>query len=382
MSIEEISNSNLDDFDKIFFFRNVSEYIAWKRNMLNRLKILNFFEYIEEEKFFELSIEERKYWKNSNRRICAIVRMRFDFNAQKIVENKSFVKDIWDIIAAEYKFKGFDHVNFAYETLDNYKLFFFSSIDDYCDKFIELVFKVEAFVFAEGDHIFEILLIHRFHMNFDFNFQQYCENYFQTHDVFDEDDKVKFILFYVIKRLINVVIAFNINTFVFVIGFHVCTDSKCFHSYSAFVASNISTDPIIQNEIVSRLFSKIIIKLIFYCTHCDKDYHDKNHCEILHFELKKKRLANRRNRSSNGDDNKNDNDNSRRNRNNNSNDNNNNNDNGNKNNNNDNQIAKRINNNSNNIKKFKFLKVFIVVNSDFLEKQTNMIIENIFFEIT
>ena len=235
-------------------------------------------------------------------------------------------------------------------------------IDDYYDKFTKLVFKIEIFVPVENDYIFEILFIHRFYINFDFNFQQYCENYFQIHDVFDKNNKIKFIFFYVIKRLINVVIVFNINTFAFVIDFHVCTNLKCFYFYLVFVVSNTSIDSIIQNEAVSKFFNKIIIKLIFHYTHCDKNYYNKNYCKIFHFEFKKKRLTNRRNRNNNNNNNKNNNNNNRRNRNNN------NNDNDNENNNNNNQIAKQINNNLNNIKKLKSLKTFIVVNFNFLEK--------------
>ena len=230
MNIEEIFNSTFDDFDKIFIFRNVSEYIVWKRNMLNRLKTLNFFDYIEKNEIFDLNVKNKKIWKNDNKRIRVIVRMRFDSNAQKIVENKFIIKDIWNIFAVEFKFKEFDHVNFVYETLNNCKLFFFSSVDDYCDKFIELVFKIEAFVFIEDVQLFEIWFIYRFHMNLDFNYQQYCEKYFQTYDVFDENEKVNF-FFYVIKRLINVVVVFNNNIFVFVIAFHVCSNIECLHSF-------------------------------------------------------------------------------------------------------------------------------------------------------
>ena len=94
MNIEEIFNSIFDDFDKIFILRNVSEYIVWKRNMLNRLKILNFFDYIEKNEIFDLNVKNKKIWKNDNKRIRVIVRMRFDSNVQKIVEKKFIVKNI------------------------------------------------------------------------------------------------------------------------------------------------------------------------------------------------------------------------------------------------------------------------------------------------
>ena len=191
--------------------------------------------------------------------------------------------------------------------------------------------------------------------------------------------------------MINVVVVFNSNISVFVIALHVCSSIECLHF--ALIVSETSTDSIIQNEVVSKSVSKTIIKLILHCTHCDKNYHDKNHCEILHSKLKQKRLANRRNRSDNDNDsdnnNINDNDNSRRNR---DNDNDNNNDNNNNDNNNDNRVAKR--NDFDNVKEFDFFKTFIAVNLDFLKKRVNMIIiekeiqdvvnmivENIFFEI-
>ena len=386
MSIEKIFNSSLNGFDKISFFRNVSEYIVWKRNMQNRLKALNLFDYIEEDEFLDLSVRNKKIWRNGNRRIRVILRMRFGLNAQKIVEIKLLVKEIWDILAVEYKSKGSDHVNLVYEALNNCKLSFFFIVDDYCDKFIELVFKAEAFVFIEDVQLSEVWLIYRFHMNLDFNYQQYCENYLQTHDVFDETNQVKFILFYVIKRLVNVAVVFNSNISVFVIAFHVCTSFGCSHSHSAYAVAGTLNDSIVQNGVVSDLDSKIIIKIIFHCTHCGKNYHDKNHCEILHLELKEKRLVERRNRSGNGNRNNRNN----RNRNNNDNGNSNGND---DNSNNDNRVARRINNNSNIVKELDFLKAFIVANSDFLEKGVNMTIveesedvvnmtvEDIFFEI-
>ena len=114
--------------------------------------------------------------------------------------------------------------------------------------------------------------------------------------------------FYIIKRLINVVVVFNINTFVFVfvIDFYVCA-FECF--YSALVVTKTSNNSIIQNKIVFEFFSKIIIKLIFYCIYCDKNYYNRNYYEFLYSKLKKKQLANRRNQNNNNSNNNNNNNN-------------------------------------------------------------------------
>ena len=96
--------------------------------------------------------------------------------------------------------------------------------------------------------------------------------------------------FYVIKRLINVVVVFNNNIFVFVIVFHVCTSFECSHFHFVYVVVETFNDLIVQNDVVSNLDNKIIIKIIFHCIYCDKNYYDKNHCEIFHFEFKKKNV--------------------------------------------------------------------------------------------
>ena len=123
--------------------------------MFNCFKALNLFEYIKKIEFTNLNVKDKKIWKNNNKRFCVIVRMRFDLNVQKFVKNKLLVKKIWNIIAKEFKFKKFDYVNLIYEVLNNCKLFFFL-VDNYCDKFIKLVFKVEIFVLTESVNIFKI----------------------------------------------------------------------------------------------------------------------------------------------------------------------------------------------------------------------------------
>ena len=111
-------------------------------------------------------------------------------------------------------------------------------------------------------------------MNLDFNYDQYRKNYIQTHKIFNNNDEIKQFLSEVMTRFLNIIRNFMNN----IIINNVTSMTTAF-----IVSSNI------QNEIISDLNNRIIIKLIQHCIYCNKDYHIEKRCEVKFSHLKRKR---------------------------------------------------------------------------------------------
>ena len=128
---------------------------------------------------------------------------------------------------------------------------------------------------------------HRFHEGLLPVYSTYVQLYNQTHDAFTEDGKPKFTALYAIERFLD------------------------FVAYSSVTKNNSSarrpisvpeeyTPKILKASVASGTpdlrvqkgahsgNSRVIVRAVKYCTHCEMDYHDIDTCKVLHPELRRR----------------------------------------------------------------------------------------------
>ena len=111
-------------------------------------------------------------------------------------------------------------------------------------------------------------------MNLNFNYDQYRKSYIQTHEVFNDKNKIKQFLNEIMTRFLNIIRNFTSNIII---------SSIILVTITFIIFINV------QSEIISNLNSRIIIKLIQHCIYCNKDYHIEDKCELKFSHLKRER---------------------------------------------------------------------------------------------
>ena len=252
--------------------------------MYNRFEVMNLIEYLKNERNFQLIDKEIKFWNRENRKTRVLIRMRFDLNFITFVKNLETIKIIWKKFAKKYKFKNSEHVNFVYDVLNSCKFFVFVSIDDYVDKFIELMNQLNIYTFIDDSDFSKSYFIYRFHLNLDSEWTLYCEIYAQIHSTYIEKSKMIFDFIYVTQHFINICVNFIVDADSFVSSVIIASVQLVLNVVSFNSTSSIQIEIIFDSS-----NNRIIIKLIQHCIHCEKNYHIEKFCELKYSHLTKKR---------------------------------------------------------------------------------------------
>ena len=245
----------------------------------------------------DVSIKKTRMFKHDHKKIITIMKMRCQKHVRKLIENCINAVETYKILEKNFIFKNADIVNDAFHKLFNIRLKNYFSIDAYINKFRNTIDELKIFSFKMI--LNDNLLIYWFHINLNFNYDQYQKNYIQIHEIFNDNDEIKQFFSEIMTRFLNIMRNFTNNIIINNIT-------------SVTIASIILNN--VQNETISNSNSRIIIKLIQHCIYYNKDYHIEKWCEIKFFHLKRERkkrkerkqknFKRRRNNKSKNNDNK------------------------------------------------------------------------------
>ena len=146
------------------------------------------------------------------------------------------------------------------------------SVDAYVNKFRNTIDELKIFSFKMI--LNDNFLIYWFHMNLKFSYDQYQKNYIQIHEIFNDNNKIKQFFSEVITRFLNIIWNFTSN---------IILNSITSMTTAFIISSNV------QNEAISDLNNRIIIKLIQHCIYYNKDYYIEKRCEVKFSYLKRER---------------------------------------------------------------------------------------------
>ena len=268
----------------IFKLKDFVDWQSWKRDMFDALKMFDLLIFIIEYKKLSGDASVKKIWvfKRGHKKVITIMKMRYREHVRKLIENCINAIKTYKIFEENFIFKSAGIVNDAFHKLFNTRLKDYFSAGVYVNKFRNTVDELKIFSFKMI--LNDNLLIYWFHMNLDFNYDQYRKNYIQIHEVFNDNDEVKQFFSEVMTRFLNIIRNFMNN---------ITVSSMTSVTVAFIVSSNV------QSGAISNFNSRIIIKLIQHCIYCNKDYHTEKRCEVKFSHLKRERKKRKKRKQKN-----------------------------------------------------------------------------------
>ena len=137
----------------------------------------------------DVLIKKTRMFKRDHKKIVTIMKMRYQKHVHKLIENYINAGEAYKILKKNFIFKDVDIVNDTFHKLFNIRLINYFSIDAYVNKFRNTInkLKILSFKMILNDNF----LIYWFHMNLNFNYNQYRKNYIQIHEIFNDNNEIK-----------------------------------------------------------------------------------------------------------------------------------------------------------------------------------------------
>ena len=140
-----VSVSRIDNIDKL---KDTFNYLKWKEEFEDILKILELWHYILIDNvkstvggaIIEAYITA---WTWAHNKICILIKSRCEKNSWFKIKIKINAKNAW-IALKDYKLRGFDILNFIYKKFMNLTLIVYDNESQtYIDRFVEVLEEVE-----------------------------------------------------------------------------------------------------------------------------------------------------------------------------------------------------------------------------------------------
>ena len=118
-----------------------------------------------------VSIKKTRMFRRDHKKAVTIIKMRYQKHVRKLIKNCINAVETYKILKKNFIFKSVDIVNDAFHKLFNIHLKDYFSVDAYVNKFRNTInkLKILSFKMILNDN----LLIYWFHMNLNFNYDQY-----------------------------------------------------------------------------------------------------------------------------------------------------------------------------------------------------------------
>ena len=270
-------------------------YQGWKRKMQQYLIANNLWEWIEEDSKELPTAEipkladdgsnqpvvtaakealaiEVKRWKRGHLVACNAIFSVLGTNYVNDFENETNAHKLWNGIVRDCRPKGSGTLNDLYRRLDTLTLASCKDAADYAGQFKNTHNEITNI--HSKCHMNTNFLIYRFHTGLGREYQDYFTTYTQAHEAI-QDDKVAYTLEYAINRFLQTVrnptVTRDENSYAFAAQ----------HRPEAYAAP---ADLIIlpaQPNAVPGPNARTIQKLVHWCTHCKKPYHNTANCDDL-----------------------------------------------------------------------------------------------------
>ena len=276
-----------------------NNYIQWKQDMRDLLILLDLWPYIEAKATRPgppATLKELDDWTRTQTKVITMLKNRCEPEPRALINDVKTAAQAWEKLK-EYKPRGWVSLNSTFNRFESLTL---SGCDNdprvYVNRFYEwlLVFDALSTKFQFDEN----WKIHRFHKGLLPVYSSYVETYNQNHNAFTNNPEPKFTLNYAIMRFLNSVtypseaISSSAHRLTSVPEEY---DSR---AIIALVASGKSEVRIQKGAHPGN--SRVIVHAVKYCTHCKKDYHDTDSCEVLHPGLRKRPGSNDNDRGSRG----------------------------------------------------------------------------------
>lgn len=292
------SLSRLEKFDKL---TGASNYHTWKRQFENELTILDMWDYVEEDYNSPVvsetvTAERVKAWEQAHQQICTMFKMRCKRYPRSMIEDETNAHKAWKTLE-KLKPRGSGILNSTFRKFESITL---AGCDNNTQTYTNHFLKVlREFGDLSSDlHFNDNWLIYHFHSGLGSAYNAYCEQYYQTHDAFDDNGHPKFTLNYAITRFTNTIMNPINSTYssVETQALAALVNGTFMHtplSVKALVASGGVAETKIQPGAHAGN-SRTYVVTCKYCSHCKKDWHDDSECTTLHPHLKSRGKNNRR----------------------------------------------------------------------------------------
>ena len=147
-------------------------------------------------------------------------------------------------------------------------------------------------------HFGENWKIHRFHTGLLPVYSSYVETYNRYHEAFTEDGKPKFTFNYAMMRFLNS--AINPSEAISSSAHRPISMPEEYNSRAIITLLTSGKSEFHTQKGAHPGNSRVITHVVKYCTHCGKDHHDTDSCEVLHPEPRKRPGSDDNNRGSRG----------------------------------------------------------------------------------
>ncbi|KAL8727686.1 MAG: hypothetical protein Q9181_005618 [Wetmoreana brouardii] len=260
---------------------NSSNYLKWKVQVIDALTAGDYWFFTNPDtapKADGLEGVALINWKRVNSRICGLLRGRYEAVQRTYIADIEDASRAWTILAARLKPRGSGPLDGTFTRLESLSAANCSGLQDYTTKFELVVNELHEF----SPNLFTNWLIHRFHRGLVGNtdYEAYKTQYNQTYDPFNEAGNPNYNLQYVMTRILQTLIPIEDTT-----GVALVTTTPAVHK---------------QAGIKPRSATRVITKTVKYYTHCGKDYHLIDKCQLLHPELRKPKRKGGNNRGNSG----------------------------------------------------------------------------------
>ena len=201
-------SASLSQIDKIDKLKGTSNYLVWRQEFEDLLKLLDMWHYISTDNVLpvvggDVTAADRSAWVRAHDKIYTMLKSRCEKNPRAKINTKTNASDAWNALK-EFKPRGSGMLNSTFKKLETLTL---ASCDgdpqSYADKFQEILEEIENL--SEKRQFGDNWKIYRFHTGLGSQYNAYFKQYNQNHDAFNNDGSAKFSLNYAITRFINTV---------------------------------------------------------------------------------------------------------------------------------------------------------------------------------
>ena len=251
-------------------------YLEWRRDVRDRLKMLELWTYIEDQATEPLGVTESKIaiWKAGHDKTCTALRLVVNGNAYSDIEDLTNASEAWTLLETNFKPRGSGFLNDAFQRLLGLTLADCKSPADYVSQFRNVVNELRNF--STKIKLDENFLIFFFQTNLGSDHASYFETYAQEHEPFNDSGEAKYTLSLAMHHFQNTVRNPKSKTSTDKMGIALIAAHAPAHQHT-------TQDGVQAGTPNSRVLT--LQKTVKYCTHCHRDYHTENECRIKYPNL-------------------------------------------------------------------------------------------------
>ena len=263
---------------------NIVDFLVWEREIYEILKWTHFWKFVESKivSSVEIIAKMRAKWTTSDDDCCIALRIVIIDELYHDIKNLKIVKATWNKIVQICKLKRFSALMIIFIKFDNLKTLNCKDINDYDTQFRDII--DELIIYSEAFTMNQNWLIYKYLFELSDFARSFIDRWVAEHESFKTITKAEIINTVAKNELFEVIHDYETQ----------CVNSIDIVAINDIDLASLTTRLVVSTKTLASQSkthsdnSRIVIttKVVKYCNHCNKHYHELFECRELHSHLK------------------------------------------------------------------------------------------------